>query len=424
MKAYHWSISLGINTIAVCVISYVSPSVTAFSTVTRQRRFLGGRSASASASAPALACARRSGNLLGYHCRDKGENSARHILNLFDGGHSAEARAADSSHQSARDAWSAASSHAKCHTCNDDSDVLLLRQEGTKNASNASKSATSFSELILTILMLMAVTFFNPAMSSLALAADDVAAAPNGGSAPPPAATITAPTTAANSGYDAVAAMGMGMDWNGSGAGGSMQWVPDPVLPPSPSTEKGTSSGDAKVTRNSNGEETGTNGPSADTTMPSNNEAAQETRHTGDTETAEPTIDEYGLEITETDTRNSQAKQESSKSSSSSGSNEQAADHANNANGLNAGISNEHDTADASNKMTDASIANSSPKPFDYQAAADDLFATTPSTPSTTAETSKLETSKTFDDSQYAMDKDDKEVVDGLGFKLYDGRNK
>lgn len=94
------------------------------------------------------------------------------------------------------------------------------------------KSATPFSELIFTTLIVVAV-FSNPAMPLLAWAADDVDGAPSSsGMAPPPVAS--AATTTAKSGYDAASAsMGMGMgDWSGTGAGGTMQWVPDPVMPP------------------------------------------------------------------------------------------------------------------------------------------------------------------------------------------------
>ena len=141
-------------------------------------------------------------------------------------------------------------------------------------------------------------------------------------------------------------------------------------------------------------------------------------------ERAEPTIDEYGLEITATDTRNSQEKQESSKSLSPLVSNGQAAEDVdNNANGSDADTRHEHITADASKEMTDASTATPPTKPFDYQAAADDLFATTPSMPSSTAETN-TDKNKPFDDSRFAMDKEDEEVVEELSFRLYDSRSK
>ena len=58
-------------------------------------------------------------------------------------------------------------------------------------------------------------------------------------------------------------------------------------------------------------------------------------------------------------------------------------------------------------------------KPFDYQGAADDLFASPSSpSPSPTAQM-KADRSNAFDDSRFSMDKDDKEVVENLSFRLY-----
>ena len=428
---------LGVVATAVCVVSHAA----AFSSgTTRRRRILdaaspsctctvgGGRSRSASASACAGSSI-RPGCYLSPLGRNSDKSAARHVLKLFGVGHSAEPLAATelSSHRSASDSWSAASSHAKWSTCNDDG-AALLRQEATKNTVDETKSAILFSEVTFTAFILAAVAFCNPAMSSLAWAADDGTAAPNGGSAPPPVASAATTTTStAKSGYDAASAgMGMGIgDWSGTGAGGTMQWVPEPVMPPaSTSTEKGIGETAGSIDSRSNQEEKETIVRSADNLTPPTNEAAKETRRIDNVERAEPTIDEYGLEITETDTRNSQEKQESSKSSSSPlASNDEAADNANDASALDAAISNGHSTADASKEMTGASTATPPTKPFDYQAAADDLFATTPNIPPSIAETN-TNRNKPFDDSRFAMDKEDEEVVEELSFRLYDGRSK
>ena len=265
---------------------------------------------------------------------------------------------------------------------------------------------------------------FYPALPSLA--SDGLESVPTGTSETSPPATTAATSPAANSAYGngaAAAGIGMGMgDWSGTGAGGTMQWVPDPVMPPaSTSIEKGIFE---TANSRSNQEEKETVAPSADNLTPPTNEAAQETKRIDTAEAAEPTIDEYGLEITETDTRNLQEKRESSKSSSSPlASNDEAADNANGASALDADISNGHSTADASKEMTGASTATPPTKPFDYQAAADDLFATTPNIPPSIAETN-TNRNKPFDDSRFAMDKEDEEVVEELSFRLYDSRSK
>lgn len=268
---------------------------------------------------------------------------------MFGDGHSSEPRAAENLSHDCDDARSASSSPAKCNN-NDDGDVLF---QGIKNAHDEMRSAMPFSELIFAALILMAAAISNPAMTSLAWAADDGADALSvNGSAPPPVATSTA-TANANSGYDAAAAGGIGIgmgDWSGTGAGGTMQWVPDPVMPPSPSTEEGMV-GDAAGFVDSNSDE----GAKEDVT-PNDGNTTPPAK-----DGAEPTIDEYGSEITEKDQ-----------------------------------------------------------KPFDYQSAADDLIKK--SMPSTAkADTDK---SKPFDDSRFAMDKEDKNVVEGLSFRLYDGRSK
>ena len=158
-------------------------------------------------------------------------------------------------------------------------------------------------------------------------------------SATPSAADDSAPTPPATA---AAIDNGMGMDWNGSGAGGSMQWVPDPTISPSKDSDIDTATNE-NFAAESNGEK-----PNDETDV-----------------TAEPLIDEYGSEL----------------------------------------------------PLTTA-------KPFDYQGAADDLFALPSSpSPSPTAQM-KADRSNAFDDSRFSMDKDDKEVVENLSFKLYDGRSK
>ena len=158
-------------------------------------------------------------------------------------------------------------------------------------------------------------------------------------SATPSVADDSAPTPPATA---AAIDNGMGMDWNGSGAGGSMQWVPDPSISPSKGPDIETATNENRAAE-SNGEK-----------LKDETDA-----------TSEPLIDEYGSELPPT-------------------------------------------TA----------------KPFDYQGAADDLFASPPSpSPAPTTQT-KTEGGNAFDDSRFSMDTDDKEVVENLSFKLYDGRSK
>ena len=159
-------------------------------------------------------------------------------------------------------------------------------------------------------------------------------------SATPSAADDSASTFAPTTPPAATTATDMGMDWNGSGAGGSMQWVPDPTISPSKDPDIDTAADNEKSAVESNDEK-----PKDETVA-----------------TAEPLIDEYGSELPPATT-----------------------------------------------------------KPFDYKGAADDLFAS-PS-PSPTTQT-KTEGGNAFDDSRFSMDKDDKEVVENLSFKLYDGRSK
>ena len=158
-------------------------------------------------------------------------------------------------------------------------------------------------------------------------------------SATPSAADDSAPTPPATA---AAVDNSMGMDWNGSGAGGSMQWVPDPTISQSKDSDIDTATNE-KV------ESSGAK-PKDDTD-----------------ETSEPLIDEYGSELPP---------------------------------------------------------ATATAKPFDYQGAADDLFAS-PSSPSPSPTTQmKADGGNAFDDSRFSMDKDDKEVVENLSFRLYDGRSK
>ena len=177
------------------------------------------------------------------------------------------------------------------------------------------------------VLMATLISFGIMFYSATPSAADDSA----------PTSTTLSPTTppAATTAID----NGMGMDWNGSGTGGSMQWVPDPTISPSKDSDIDNENSAAE----SNGEK-----PKDETDA-----------------TAEPLIDEYGSEL----------------------------------------------------PLTTA-------KPFDYQGAADDLFAS-PSSPSPAPTTQmKADGGNAFDDSRFSMDKDDKEVVENLSFKLYDGRSK
>ena len=158
-------------------------------------------------------------------------------------------------------------------------------------------------------------------------------------SATPSAADDNAPTPPATA---AAVDNSMGMDWNGSGAGGSMQWVPDPTISPSNDPDIDTATNEKSAIESSGAK------PKDETDA-----------------TSEPLIDEYGSEL-----------------------------------------------------------PPATAKPFDYQGAADDLFAS-PSSPSPSPTTQmKADGGNAFDDSRFSMDKDDKEVVENLSFRLYDGRSK
>mmetsp|Transcript_28656 Transcript_28656/g.83006 ORF Transcript_28656/g.83006 Transcript_28656/m.83006 type:complete len:224 (-) Transcript_28656:31-702(-) len=222
--------------------------------------------------------------------------------------------------------------------------------------------------------------------------------------------------------------MSMGMDWNGSGAGGTMQWVPDPAPAiPSKSTDADTSKIDNEK---SDGESNLENKPDETKEVP-------QISKTDETDVAVPTIDEYGLEITEPkdagdasfkppeDSASAIISDDSSKEKPLSSTGEPvSADTVDEYGSVIGGgdADNAKESADTAPVESPALTATLPAKPFDYQAAADDLIASPPS-PSL-VEPKKAESSKTFDDSRFAMDKEDEEVVETLSFKLYDGRSK
>jgi len=165
-----------------------------------------------------------------------------------------------------------------------------------------------------------------------------------------PVTSVAATSPPSSSGYN------IGMDWNGSGSGGSTQWVPDPAIP-SVRTET-----------------TGADTPSA-----SNDATNQKMAEADETEAQAPTIDEFGSEITV-------------------------------------------EVGEGSSDDPKGNTGDAPPlKPFNYQEAADDLIAS-PSPPPLPVQSNKDE-NKPFDDSRFAMDNEDGDVVESLSFKLYDGRN-